>query len=185
MASFCKFAFMNLGKSASPRSPYGAAKLFGYSLTVNYAEAYGMFASNVILFNHESPLRSTEFVTRKVTSAAADYVVNERFPLLLGNLSARRDWGAAREYVDGMWRILQAPAPDAFVLATGRSESIRTLVDLAHARHRFRMGRRRKRRARSLPNNWSRDCPDRRHILSCTRFRRHLLKLIQPAARTP
>jgi GDPmannose 4,6-dehydratase len=115
-----------------PRSPYGAAKLFGYSLTVNYAEAYGMFASNVILFNHESPLRSTEFVTRKVTSAVADYVVNERFPLLLGNLSARRDWGAAREYVDGMWRILQAPAPDAFVLATGRSESIRTLVNLAY-----------------------------------------------------
>jgi GDPmannose 4,6-dehydratase len=115
-----------------PRSPYGAAKLFGYSLTVNYAEAYGLFASNVILFNHESALRSTEFVTRKVTSAVADYVVNNRSPLLLGNLSARRDWGAAREYVDGMWRILQAPAPDAFVLATGRSESIRTLVDLAY-----------------------------------------------------
>jgi GDPmannose 4,6-dehydratase len=115
-----------------PRSPYGAAKLYGHSLTVNYAEAYGLFASNVILFNHESPLRSTEFVTRKVTSAVADYVVHGRFPLHLGNLSAKRDWGAAREYVDGMWRILQASSPDTFVLATGRSESIRTLVELAY-----------------------------------------------------
>jgi GDPmannose 4,6-dehydratase len=116
-----------------PRSPYGAAKLFAYSLTVNYCEAYGLFASNAIFFNYESPLRSTEFVTRKITSGVADFVVHGRGPLLLGNLAAKRDWGAAREYVDGMWRILQAPKPDAFVLATGRTESIRTFVNMAYA----------------------------------------------------
>lgn len=115
-----------------PRSPYGAAKLFAYSLAVNYFEAYGMFASNAIFFNYESPLRSTEFVTRKITSGVASYVVDGRSPLLLGNLEAKRDWGAAKEYVDGMWRILQASAPEAFVLATGRTESIRTFVNLAY-----------------------------------------------------
>jgi GDPmannose 4,6-dehydratase len=116
-----------------PRSPYGAAKLFAYSLTVNYCEAYGLFASNAIFFNYESPLRSTEFVTRKITSGVADFVVHGRFPLLLGNLAAKRDWGAAREYVDGMWRILQAPSPEAFVLATGRTETVRKFVGLAYA----------------------------------------------------
>jgi GDPmannose 4,6-dehydratase len=116
-----------------PRSPYGAAKLYAYSLTVNYAEAYGLFASNVILFNHESPLRSSEYVTRKITSSVAAFVVDGRGPLRLGNLSAQRDWGSAREYVDGMWRILQAPSPDAFVLATGRTESVRRLVEMAFA----------------------------------------------------
>jgi GDPmannose 4,6-dehydratase len=116
-----------------PRSPYGAAKLFGYSLAVNYAEAYGLFISNAILFNHESPLRSTEFVTRKITSGVAAYIAEGRYPFYVGNLSAKRDWGAAKEYVDGMWRILQAPSPEAFVLATGRSETIRTFVNLAFA----------------------------------------------------
>jgi GDPmannose 4,6-dehydratase len=115
-----------------PRSPYGAAKLFAYALTVNYFEAYGLFASNAIFFNYESPLRSTEFVTRKITTAVADYIVHGRHPLLLGNLAAKRDWGSAKEYVDGMWRILQAPSPDAFVLATGRTETIRTFVNLAY-----------------------------------------------------
>jgi GDPmannose 4,6-dehydratase len=115
-----------------PRSPYGAAKLFAYSLVVNYVEAYGLFASNAIFFNYESPLRSTEFVTRKITTGVADFVVHGRCPLLLGNLSAKRDWGAAKEYVDGMWRILQAPSPDVFILATGRTETIRTFVNLAY-----------------------------------------------------
>jgi GDPmannose 4,6-dehydratase len=115
-----------------PRSPYGAAKLFAYALTVNYFEAYGLFASNAIFFNYESPLRSTEFVTRKITTGVADYIVHGRQPLLLGNLGAKRDWGSAKEYVDGMWRILQAPTPDAFVLATGRTETIRTFVNLAY-----------------------------------------------------
>jgi GDPmannose 4,6-dehydratase len=84
-------------------------------------------------FNYESPLRSTEFVTRKITSGVAGFVVHGRYPLLLGNLAAKRDWGSAKEYVDGMWRILQAPAPDAFVLATGRTETIRTFVNVAYA----------------------------------------------------
>jgi GDPmannose 4,6-dehydratase len=115
-----------------PRSPYGAAKLYAFALTVNYFEAYGLFAANAICFNYESPLRSTEFVTRKITTGVADFVVNDRYPLLLGNLSAKRDWGAASEYVDCMWRILQAPAPEAFVLATGRTETIRNFVNLAY-----------------------------------------------------
>lgn len=116
-----------------PRSPYGAAKLFAYSLVVNYFEAYGLFASNAIFFNYESPLRSTEYVTRKITSGVAAFVVHDRAPLLLGNLAAKRDWGSAKEYVDGMWRILQAPSPEAFILATGRTETIRTFVNLAYA----------------------------------------------------
>jgi GDPmannose 4,6-dehydratase len=116
-----------------PRSPYGAAKLFAYSLAVNYFEAYGLFVSNAIFFNYESPLRSTEFVTRKITTGVADFVVHGRYPLLLGNLAAKRDWGSAKEYVDGMWRILHAPSPDAFVLATGRTETIRTFVNVAYA----------------------------------------------------
>jgi GDPmannose 4,6-dehydratase len=116
-----------------PRSPYGAAKLFAYALTVNYFEAYGLFASNAIFFNYESPLRSTEYVTRKITTGVADYIVHGRQPLRLGNLAAKRDWGAAKEYVDGMWRILQAPSPDAYVLATGRTETVRTFVNTAYA----------------------------------------------------
>jgi GDPmannose 4,6-dehydratase len=116
-----------------PRSPYGAAKLLAYSLAVNYFEAYGLFAANGIFFNYESPLRSTEFVTRKITSGVAAFVVHDRYPLRLGNLAAKRDWGSAKEYVDGMWRILQAPSPEAFVLATGRTETIKTFVDIAYA----------------------------------------------------
>jgi GDPmannose 4,6-dehydratase len=123
----------NETKPFRPRSPYGAAKLYAYSLVVNYFEAYGLFASNAIFFNYESPLRSTEFVTRKITSGVAAFVVHDQYPLRLGNLSAKRDWGAAREYVDGMWRILQAPAPEAFVLATGRTETIRTFASMAYA----------------------------------------------------
>jgi GDPmannose 4,6-dehydratase len=115
-----------------PRSPYGAAKLFAYSLAVNYFEAYGMFVANAIFFNYESPLRSTEFVTRKITSGVAEHVVHGRGPLRLGNLEAKRDWGSALETVDGMWRILQAREPEAFVLATGRTETIRTFVNLAY-----------------------------------------------------
>lgn len=116
-----------------PRSPYGAAKLYAYSLAVNYFEAYGLFAANGIFFNYELPLRSTEFVTRKITSGVAAFVVHGRGPLLLGNLSAKRDWGSAKEYVDGMWRILQAASPEAFVLATGRTETIKTFVNMAYA----------------------------------------------------
>jgi GDPmannose 4,6-dehydratase len=115
-----------------PRSPYGAAKLYAFSLAVNYCEAYGLFAANGIFFNYESPLRSTEFVTRKITTGVAAFVVHDRYPLRLGNLAAKRDWGAAKEYVDGMWRILQAPSPEAFVLATGRTETIRTFVNMAY-----------------------------------------------------
>jgi GDPmannose 4,6-dehydratase len=115
-----------------PRSPYGAAKLYAYSLAVNYFEAYGLFAANGIFFNYESPLRSTEFVTRKITSGVAAFIVHDQYPLRLGNLSAKRDWGSAREYVDGMWRILQALSPEAFVLATGRTETIKTFVNIAY-----------------------------------------------------
>ena len=122
-----------------PCSPYGAAKLFAYSVAVNYFEAYGLFVSNAILFNYESNVRSTEFVTRKITTGVADFVVHGKQPLLLGNLAAKRDWGAAREDVDGMWRILQARAPDTFVLATGRNETVRTFVDIAYGTQGIRL----------------------------------------------
>jgi len=114
-----------------PRSPYGAAKLYAHWMTVNYRESYGIFASSGILFNHESPLRGREFVTRKITDAVARIVLNKLDVLELGNLDARRDWGYAREYVEGMWRILQAPAPDTFVLATRRTETVREFVTMA------------------------------------------------------
>ena len=114
-----------------PRSPYGAAKLYAHWMTVNYRESYGLFASSGILFNHESPLRGREFVTRKITDAVARIVLNRLDVLELGNLDARRDWGYARDYVDGMWRILQAPEPDTFVLATRRTESVRDFVAMA------------------------------------------------------
>jgi GDP-mannose 4,6-dehydratase len=90
-------------------------------------------SANGIFFNYESPLRSTEFVTRKITSGVAAFVVHDRYPLCLGNLAAKRDWGSAKEYVDGMWRILHAPSPEAFVLASGRTETIKTFVDIAYA----------------------------------------------------
>jgi GDPmannose 4,6-dehydratase len=116
-----------------PRSPYGVAKLYGYWITVNYREAYGMFASNGILFNHESPLRGETFVTRKITRAVARIEVGLEQTLYLGNLSAKRDWGHARDYVEGMHKILQADKPDDFVLATGEMHSVREMVELSFA----------------------------------------------------
>ncbi|MCK1284215.1 GDP-mannose 4,6-dehydratase [Bradyrhizobium sp. 44] len=116
-----------------PRSPYGVAKLYGYWITVNYREAYGMFASNGILFNHESPIRGETFVTRKITRAVARIEVGLEETLYLGNLSAKRDWGHARDYVEGMHKILQADKPDDFVLATGEMHSVREMVELSFA----------------------------------------------------
>ncbi|HET7885026.1 MAG TPA: GDP-mannose 4,6-dehydratase [Bradyrhizobium sp.] len=114
-----------------PRSPYAAAKLYGYWITVNYREAYGMFAANGILFNHESPIRGETFVTRKITRAVARIETGLEKTLYLGNLDAKRDWGHAKDYVIGMHRILQADTPDDFVLATGETRSVREFVELA------------------------------------------------------
>jgi len=114
-----------------PRSPYAAAKLYAYWITVNYREAYGMHASNGILFNHESPLRGETFVTRKITRAAAAISLGRQEKLFLGNLDAKRDWGHAREYVEGMWLMLQQDQPDDYVLATGRTTPVRTFVEWA------------------------------------------------------
>lgn len=114
-----------------PRSPYGAAKLYAYWITVNYRESYGIYASNGILFNHESPLRGETFVTRKITRAVAAIKLGKQDVLYLGNLDAKRDWGHARDYVDGMWRILQHEKPDDFVLATGQLYSVREFVEKA------------------------------------------------------
>jgi GDPmannose 4,6-dehydratase len=114
-----------------PRSPYAAAKLYAYWITVNYREAYGYHASNGILFNHESPIRGETFVTRKITRAVAAIELGVQQRLYIGNLDARRDWGHARDYVEGMWRILQQDAPDDYVLATGEAHSVRELVELA------------------------------------------------------
>ena len=114
-----------------PRSPYAAAKLYAYWTTVNYREAYGMFASNGILFNHESPIRGETFVTRKITRAVASIELGLQHELHIGNLDAKRDWGHARDYVMGMWQILQQGQPDDYVLATGISRSVRQFVELA------------------------------------------------------
>jgi GDPmannose 4,6-dehydratase len=114
-----------------PRSPYGIAKLYAHWMTVNYRESYGIFAASGILFNHESPLRGREFVTRKITDTVAKIVLNKQNVLELGNLDARRDWGFAKEYVEGMWRMLQADQPDTFVLATSRTETVRDFVTMA------------------------------------------------------
>src|SRR6201987_3808720 len=114
-----------------PRSPYGVAKLYGYWITVNYREAYGMFASNGILFNHESPVRGETFVTRKITRGVARIEIGIDETIYLGNLEARRDWGHARDYVEGMHMILQAERPDDFVLATGETRSVREFLELA------------------------------------------------------
>ena len=116
-----------------PRSPYGVAKIYGYWITVNYREAYGFHATNGVLFNHESPLRGENFVTRKITRAAAAISLGFQDKLLLGNLDARRDWGHARDYVEGMWLMLQQPRPDDYVLATGVSHSVRQLAETAFA----------------------------------------------------
>jgi len=116
-----------------PRSPYAAAKLYAYWITVNYREAYGLHASNGILFNHESPLRGETFVTRKITRAVAAIELGLQDRLYLGNLDAKRDWGHARDYVEGMWRMLQQPEPDDYVLATGETRSVREFVEAAFA----------------------------------------------------
>jgi GDPmannose 4,6-dehydratase len=117
----------------NPRSPYAAAKLYAYYITVNYREAYGFHASNGILFNHEGPTRGETFVTRKITRAVAAIELGLQGKLYLGNLDAERDWGHARDYVDGMWRILQQDAPDDYVLATGEKHSVREFVEKAFA----------------------------------------------------
>ena len=116
-----------------PRSPYGAAKLYAYWITVNYREAYGMHASNGILFNHEGPSRAETFVSRKITRAVAAIHLGLQERLYLGNLDAERDWGHARDYVEGMWRIVQQPGPDDYVLATGESHTVREFVERAFA----------------------------------------------------
>ena len=114
-----------------PRSPYGVAKMYSYWITVNYREAYGIFASNGILFNHESPLRGETFVTRKITRAVAAIRHGQQDCLYLGNLNAKRDWGYAPDYVEGMWRILQHDEPDDFVIATGETHTVRSFVENA------------------------------------------------------
>lgn len=114
-----------------PRSPYGAAKLYAHWMTVNYRESYGLFGCSGILFNHESPLRGREFVTRKITDSVAKIKLGKLDCLALGNLDAKRDWGYAKEYVQGMWQMLQADNPDDYVLATGRTVSVREFVLMA------------------------------------------------------
>jgi GDPmannose 4,6-dehydratase len=114
-----------------PRSPYGVAKLYAHWITVNYRESYDIFGSSGILFNHESPLRGREFVTRKITDGVAKIKLDKLDCLSLGNLDAKRDWGFAKEYVDGMWRMLQAHEPDTYVLATNRTETVRDFVRMA------------------------------------------------------
>ena len=116
-----------------PRSPYGAAKLYAYWITVNYREAYGIHASNGILFNHESPMRGETFVTRKITRAASRIKYGLDDMLYIGNLDARRDWGHAKDYVEGMWRIVQHDTPDDFVLGTGLTHSVREFAQKAFA----------------------------------------------------
>jgi GDPmannose 4,6-dehydratase len=117
-----------------PRSPYGVAKVYGHWITVNYRESYGLFACSGILFNHESPRRGLEFVTRKVTDGAARIALGLASELLLGNLDAKRDWGFAGDYVEAMWLMLQQPAPDDYVVATGETHSVRELVEIAFGR---------------------------------------------------
>jgi GDPmannose 4,6-dehydratase len=121
----------NEDTSFYPRSPYGVSKLFAHWMTINYRETYGIFGASGILFNHESPLRGKEFVTRKITDAVAKIHQGSNQILELGNLDAERDWGYAEEYVDGMWRMLQAEVPDAFVLATNKTTTVREFVRLA------------------------------------------------------
>jgi GDPmannose 4,6-dehydratase len=117
----------------APRSPYGAAKLYAYWITVNYREAYGFHASNGVLFNHESPIRGETFVTRKITRAVAAIHAGRQEKLFIGNLDARRDWGHARDYVIGMWLMLQQDEPDDYVLATGEAHSVREFIEKAFA----------------------------------------------------
>jgi GDPmannose 4,6-dehydratase len=116
-----------------PRSPYGVAKVYAHFITVNYRESYGLFASSGILFNHESPRRSLEFVTRKITHTAAAIKLGLADELALGNLDARRDWGYAPDFVDAMWRMLQRDEPEDFVVGTGETHSVGELVDISFA----------------------------------------------------
>lgn len=116
-----------------PRSPYGVAKLYAHWITVNYREAYGVFACNGILFNHESPLRGETFVSRKITRGVAQIALGLSEKIFIGNLNAQRDWGHAKDYVDAMWRMLQQPAPDDYVVATGKTTSVRDLCIMAFA----------------------------------------------------
>ena len=122
-----------------PRSPYGVAKLYGFWITKNYRESYNMFASNGILFNHESPRRGPTFVTRKITRALNAIVKGEQVCLTLGNLDAKRDWGHAKDYVEGMWRILQSDKPDDYVLSTNEFHSVREFVEKAFALKGFKI----------------------------------------------
>jgi len=114
-----------------PRSPYGVAKLYAHWMTVNYRESYGIFGASGILFNHESPLRGREFITRKITDAVAKIKLGKLDCVELGNLNAKRDWGFAKEYVEGMWKMLQVDEPDTFILATNRTETVRDFVHMA------------------------------------------------------
>ena len=116
-----------------PRSPYGVAKLYAHWMTINYRESYNLFATSGILFNHESPLRGREFVTRKITDSVAKIKLGKLATLELGNIDAMRDWGYAKDYVEGMWRMLQAPEPDTFVLATNHTKTVRDFVTMAFA----------------------------------------------------
>ena len=154
-----------------PRSPYAAAKLYAYWITVNYREAYGIHASNGILFNHESPIRGETFVTRKVTRAVAAIVMGLQKKLYLGNLDAKRDWGHARDFVDGMWRILQQDQPDDYVLATGQLQSVRDLVEMAFEMvgRRIDLARQGRRRSRCRRNDGRRACRDRSEIFPADR----------------
>jgi GDPmannose 4,6-dehydratase len=127
----CEDPTQNEATPTHPRSPYGAAKLYGHWLTVVYRESYGLHASSGILFNHESPLRALEFVTRKVTDAAARIKLGLATELRLGNVESQRDWGHARDYVRAMWLILQQESPDDYVVATGRSTSVRAMCEIA------------------------------------------------------
>jgi GDPmannose 4,6-dehydratase len=123
-----------------PRSPYGVAKLYAHWMTVNYRESYGIFGASGILFNHESPLRGREFVTRKITDTMAKIKLGKQDTLELGNLDAKRDWGFAKEYVEGMWRMLQVETPDTYVLATNRTETVRDFVTMAAKAAGFALG---------------------------------------------
>lgn len=114
-----------------PRSPYGVAKVFGHYMTINYRESYGMHASSGVLFNHESPMRGPEFVTRKISLAVAKIALGQQDTLALGNLDAQRDWGFAGDYVDAMWRMLQQPEADDYVISTGTTQSVRSFLDVA------------------------------------------------------
>jgi len=117
-----------------PRSPYGAAKVYSYWVTVNYREAYGLFACNGILFNHESPRRGETFVTRKITKAAARIKLGVQQDLFLGNLDAKRDWGFAGDYIEAMWMMLQVKTPDDYVIATGETHTVKEMLELAFDR---------------------------------------------------